>query len=108
MPEKTAPMADRHLLSSIARGDVDALRTLCERHSTSIYALAFAMLMHPEEAEEIVAETFSYAWSAAAQFADLANRSVSGWLMEVARSRANGLLLARSWPERGHVIKEFA
>ena len=72
------------------------------------YALAFAMLMHPAEAEEIVAETFSYAWSAAAQFADLANRSVSGWLMEVARSRANGLLLARSWPGRGHAIKEFA
>ena len=116
MPEKTAPMADRHLMSSIARGDVDALRTLCERHSTSIYALAFSMLMHPEEAEEVVAETFSYAWSTAAHFAELANRSVSGWLMEVARSRARGLLLARSWPGRPalaavpvtHVIKEYA
>lgn len=108
MPEKTAPTADRHLLSSVARGDVDALRILCERHSTSIYALAFGILMHPQEADEIVAETFSYAWSAAARFADMANRSVSGWLMEVARSRANGLLLARSWPERRHAIKEFA
>lgn len=116
MPDKTAPMADRHLLSSIARGDVDALRTLCERHSTSVYALAFSILMHSEEAEAVVAETFCYAWSAAARFADMANRSVSGWLMDVARSRAHGLLLARSWPGRSvlaaapvaHVIKEFA
>lgn len=116
MPEKTAPKADRHLLSSIARGDVDALRALCERHSTSVYALAFAILMHPSDAEEVVAETFTYAWAAASRFAEMANRSVSGWLMEVARSRANGLLLARSWPGRSasaraprvHVIKEFA
>ena len=45
MAEKTVPMADRHLLGSIARGDVNALRTLCERHSTSVYALAFAILI---------------------------------------------------------------
>jgi DNA-directed RNA polymerase specialized sigma24 family protein len=116
MPEKTAPMADRHLLKSIARGDVEALRTLCERHSTSVYALAFGILMHQGEAEEVVAETFSYAWNAAARFAEMANRSVSGWLMEVARGRARGLLLARGWPDRSilagpaatHAIKEFA
>ncbi|PYO42192.1 MAG: hypothetical protein DMD33_11035 [Gemmatimonadetes bacterium] len=116
MPDKTAPMADRHLMSSIARGDVDALRTLCERHSTSVYALAFGILMLPEEAEEVVSETFCYAWNAAARFADMANRSVSAWLMEVARSRARGLLLARGWPLRSaltqapnaHVIQEFA
>ena len=116
MAGKTVPMADRHLLGSVARGDVNALRTLCERHSTSVYALAFAILMHPQEAEEVVAETFAYAWTAAARFAEMANRSVSGWLMEVARSRANGLLLARTWPGRpvlaeaqsAHAIKEFA
>lgn len=116
MAQKTVVTADRHLLSGIARGEVDALRTLCERHSTSLYALAFAILMQPEEAEEVVAETFTYVWSAAARFAELAHRSVSAWLVDVARSRAHGLLLSRSWPGRSgaaaglrtHVIREFA
>lgn len=116
MAIKTAPMADRYLLTCIARGDVDALRTLCERHSTSLYALAFGILMAPEEAEEVVAETFTYVWGAAARFAEVAHRSVSAWLMDVARSRAQGFLLARSWPGRSrasaapsvHVIREFA
>jgi RNA polymerase sigma-70 factor (ECF subfamily) len=115
MPEKTAPMADRHLLSGIARGDVDAFRTLCERHSSSVYALAFGILMHPQEAEEVVAETFCYVWNAAERFAEMAHRSVSAWLMEVARSRARGLALARGWPGRPtwvgatvpRVFKEF-
>jgi DNA-directed RNA polymerase specialized sigma24 family protein len=92
--------ADWHLLEGMASGDVKALTALRERHDRSIYAIVFGILMDPVEADEVVAETFSYAWASAARFAETANRSVSGWLKEVARSRAFGQFCARGWPER--------
>jgi DNA-directed RNA polymerase specialized sigma24 family protein len=92
--------ADRHLLNGIASGDVKALTALRERHDRSVYALVFGILMDPIEADEVVAETFSYVWASATRFAETANRSVSGWLREIARSRALGQFCARGWPER--------
>jgi RNA polymerase sigma-70 factor, ECF subfamily len=108
---------DRHLVKGMASGDVKALTALRERHDRSVYALVFGILMDPVEADEVVAETFSYVWASAARFAETANRSVSGWLKEVARSRALGQFCARDWPEqstperltRSHIaLKEVA
>jgi RNA polymerase sigma-70 factor (ECF subfamily) len=82
------------------RGDVAALRALYQRHGTTVYALAYGMLVDSTGAEEVVAETFAYAWEAAARWVGTANQSVSGWLKDIARSRARGLLLAREWPGR--------
>lgn len=96
----TTRMADRHLLEGIASGDVRALTALRERHDRGLYALVFGILMDPVEADEVVAETFSYVWASAARFVETANRSVSGWLREVARSRALGQFCGRDWPER--------
>jgi len=100
MPYDTTLVADRHLLDAVARGDADALRALYERHGTSLYALAYGMLVDPGDAEEVVAETFAHLWRAAARFVATTNQSVSACLKEMARSRARGLLLAREWPER--------
>jgi len=96
----TIVVADRHLLDGVARGDADALRALYQRHGTSIYALAFGMLVDPGDAEEVVSETFAHIWLTAARFVATTNQSVSDCLREIARSRAHGLLLAREWPGR--------
>ncbi len=100
MPYDTTLVADRHLLNAVARGDADALRALYERHGTSLYALAYGMLVDPGDAEEVVAETFAHLWRTAARFVARANQSVSACLKEITRSRARGLLLAREWPGR--------
>lgn len=92
--------ADRQLLKGIASGDVKALTALRERHDRSLYALVFGILTDPVEADEVVAETFSYVWASAARLAATTNHSVCGWLKEVARSRALGQFCARDWPER--------
>lgn len=104
MPYDTTLVADRHLLDGMARGDAEALRALYRRHGTTVYALAFGILVDPAEAEEVVAETFAYVWRAAARFFETAHQSVVPWLSEIARSRARGLLLARHWPERQRVL----
>jgi len=100
MPYDTTLVADRHLLDGVARGEADALRALYQRHGTSLYALAYGMLVDPGDAEEVVAETFTHLWRAAARFVATTNQSVSACLKEIARSRARGLLLAREWPSR--------
>jgi len=96
----TTLVADRHLLDGVARGEADALRALYQRHGATLYALAYGMLVHPGDAEEVVAETFAHLWRSAARFVATTNQSVSACLKEMARSRACGLLLAREWPER--------
>jgi RNA polymerase sigma-70 factor, ECF subfamily len=100
MPEDTTLVADRHLLDGMAQGDAEALRALYQRHSSTVYALAYAILVDPGDAEEVVAETFSHVWRAAARFVATTNQSVSTWVKDIARSRAHGLLQAREWPGR--------
>ena len=100
MLDDTTRVADRQLLDRVARGEADALRTLYRRHSNTVYALAYGILVDPGDAEEVVAETFSHAWRAPARVLATRDESVSTWLKGVARSRARGLLLAREWPER--------
>ena len=87
-------------MDRVARGEADALRALYRRHGSSIYALAYGMLVEPGDAEEVVAETFAHVWRAAARFLATTNQSVSACIKEIARSRARGLLLAREWPDR--------
>ncbi len=100
MPYDTTLVPDRHLLDQVARGEADALRALYRRYGSSIYALAYGMLVDPGDAEEVVAETFAHVWRAATRFLATTNQSVSTCIKEIARSRARGLLLARDWPDR--------
>jgi len=100
MPYDTTLVPDRYLLDQVARGEADALRALYRRYGSSIYALAYGMLVDPGDAEEVVAETFAHVWRAATRFLATTNQSVSTCIKEIARSRARGLLLARDWPDR--------
>ena len=97
MPKHSRSVPDRTLLGWMARGDSEALRELEHRHSGSVYALAYGIVIDPNEADEVVAETFGYVWQSAARFIQTANTSVSTWLGEIARSRARAVLLAREW-----------
>jgi DNA-directed RNA polymerase specialized sigma24 family protein len=100
MMQDTSVGPDERLVHRMAGGDEEALQTLHRRHSPSVYALAYGLLVDPAEAEEVVADTFAYAWRMPSQFFVTANRSVFGWLNEVARSRARAVLQSREWPAR--------
>ena len=77
-----APLVER-----MRSGQERALEELYEATVGKLYALASAILRSAEDAEEIVCETYAYAWANAARF-DASRANVLGWLLMLCRSRA--------------------
>ena len=49
---------DAALVATARAGDRDAFRVLVERHSHSLFRLAYRMTGHEQDAEDVVQETF--------------------------------------------------
>lgn len=77
-----APLVER-----MRSGQERALEELYEATVGNLYALASAILRSAEDTEEIVCETYAYAWANAARF-DASRANVLGWLLMLCRSRA--------------------
>jgi RNA polymerase sigma-70 factor (ECF subfamily) len=75
------------LVERMRSGQERALEELYEATVGKLYALASAILRSAEDTEEIVCETYAYAWANAARF-DAARANVLGWLLMLCRSRA--------------------
>ncbi len=75
------------LVESMRGGQESALEELYDATVGKLYALASAILRSAEDAEEIVCETYAYAWANAAHF-DASRASALGWLLMLCRSRA--------------------
>jgi RNA polymerase sigma-70 factor (ECF subfamily) len=83
------------LVEDIRRGNEQALESLYEATVGKLYALAWAMLRHAQDAEEVVCETYAQAWETAASY-DPGRASAIGWLLMMCRSRALDLLRKRA------------
>ena len=94
MLEPTAVTPDGSLVRQIAGGDSEAAQQLYQRHSGSLYALAYGVLMDPVDADTVVEETFIQARQGAAEF-DPASGAASSWLAQIARACALALAEAR-------------
>jgi RNA polymerase sigma-70 factor, ECF subfamily len=75
------------LVRSIAAGDQQALRALYERTHRLVFTLAARICGSRELAEEVTLDVFHDVWQRSAEF-DPSDRSVVGWIMIQARSRA--------------------
>lgn len=75
------------LVRAIAGGDQSALYDLYERMHRIVFTLIMRIIMNRETAEELTLDVFYDVWRRAASY-DPANGSVSGWIMNQARSRA--------------------
>lgn len=62
-------------------GDEEAFRVLVERHSRAVYRLAYRMTGKPEDAEDVVQETFVRAFRQLGRFESRANFST--WLYRI-------------------------
>jgi RNA polymerase sigma-70 factor (ECF subfamily) len=62
-------------------GDEDAFRLLVERHSRSVYRLAYRMTGRPEDAEDVVQETFVRAYRQLSRFE--ARSNFGTWLYRI-------------------------
>jgi RNA polymerase sigma-70 factor (ECF subfamily) len=82
--------AIRNLTALVERmriGQERALEELYDATVGKLYALASAILRSAEDTEEIVCETYAYAWANASRF-DASRANALGWLLMLCRSRA--------------------
>ena len=89
-PSQPATAGVRNLDALVERmraGQERALEELYEATVGKLYALASAILRSAVDTEEIVCETYAYAWANAARF-DASRASALGWLLMLCRSRA--------------------
>ncbi|MBC7789232.1 MAG: sigma-70 family RNA polymerase sigma factor [Anaerolineae bacterium] len=87
-------MSDEELLRRMHNGDADSLGRLYDRWSPLLFPLVVHLLTDPDEAEDVVQETFWQAWRHADRY-DAARSDVAGWLFVIARSKALMRLRAR-------------
>ena len=81
---------DRTLIEQLLADDERAYRELLARYRSMVYAIAYAVLVHPERAEAAVEQTFREARRTAAAFLR-APGSVPKWLTDLAHDcSANG------------------
>jgi RNA polymerase sigma-70 factor (ECF subfamily) len=78
---------DQAAIARIARGDASGLAELYDRHAKPVYSLALRILGSQSEAEDIVQDVFSQAWSQASRY-DARKGRVAAWLLTLARSRS--------------------
>src|SRR5437762_19834 len=79
---------------AVARGDLAAFEALYDRHSGTLYALLLRILNNPEDAQEVLQETFVKVWTSARMFDSLRGSEVA-WLVSIARSRGIDRLRSR-------------
>jgi RNA polymerase sigma-70 factor, ECF subfamily len=88
------PIPNEALLPAVACGDAAALEALYDRYSSTLYALLLRILANPEDAQEVLQETFVKAWTSAKMF-DAVRGSEVAWLISIARSRGIDRLRSR-------------
>src|SRR6185295_9581606 len=82
------------LLPAVAQGSVSAFEALYDRYSSTLYALLLRILANPDDAQEVLQETFVKAWTNAKMF-DAVRGSDVAWLISIARSRGIDRLRSR-------------
>ncbi len=84
---------DRAAVAEVLAGNRDAFRALVERHSRSIFRLAYRMLSNEQDAEEAVQETFLRAYSKLSGFQFQA--SFKTWLFRIAANHCVDMMEKR-------------
>jgi RNA polymerase sigma-70 factor, ECF subfamily len=82
----TARHDDASLLAALKVGDPDAFTELVEHHSGTVYNLALRLTNNPQEAEEVMQETFISAFRSLDRFEG--RSQLSTWLYRIAYNAA--------------------
>ena len=86
-------LTDRAYVAKARSGDADAYRVLVERHSRTLFRLAFRMTGNEQDAEDVVQESFLRAYRQLGKFDDRA--SFGTWLYRIAANCSLDLVRAR-------------
>jgi RNA polymerase sigma-70 factor (ECF subfamily) len=99
---KQMPVDDAAAVAQARGGDQEAFRLLVERHSRSLYRLAYRMTGRQEDAEDVVQETFVRAYRQLGRFE--ARSNFGTWLYRIGFNCAIDYMRARPHREsaEGH------
>ncbi len=86
-------LTDAAVVSRARAGDSDAFRVLVERHSRSLFRLAFRMTGNQQDAEDVVQESFLRAYRQLGNFDERA--SFGTWIYRIAANCSLDLVRAR-------------
>ena len=86
----TPQLPDRDLVSAIASGDRAAFHELRLRYGATAYAVAYSVVVDPEQAEAAVSEAFAAARARAGELL-LRGASVARWICQLTRESASRL-----------------
>ncbi len=93
------PHTDAAAVALARDGDSEAFRSLVERHSRAVYRLAHRMTGNPQDAEDVVQETFLRAYRQLGRFESRANFGT--WLHRIAVNCSIDLIRSRRHQESG-------
>ena len=85
--------SDLAVVARVRAGDHDAFRILVERHSRSVFRLAFRLTGHEQDAEDIVQETFLKAFRQIGRFES--RSTFATWLYRITVNCSHDLLRQR-------------
>jgi RNA polymerase sigma-70 factor (ECF subfamily) len=94
------PHTDAATVALARDGDSEAFRSLVERHSRAVYRIAHRMTGSPQDAEDVVQETFLRAYRQLGRFESRANFGT--WLHRIAVNCSIDLIRSRPRREMGH------
>jgi RNA polymerase sigma-70 factor (ECF subfamily) len=94
------PHMDATAVALAREGDSDAFRALVDRHSRAVFRLAHRMTGNPQDAEDVVQETFLKAYRQLGRFESRANFGT--WLHRIAVNCSIDLIRGRKHQELGH------
>jgi RNA polymerase sigma-70 factor (ECF subfamily) len=106
-------LSDPALVVKALGGDEEAFRVLTERHSLSVFHLAYRMTGNEEDAEDVVQETFLRAfrslkrYESRSQFSTWLYRIAANYSLDLIRSRKRFADVPQS-PEHGNWLNEVA
>jgi RNA polymerase sigma-70 factor, ECF subfamily len=86
-------ITDAAIVAQVLAGDKEAFRLLVDRHTRSIYSVAWRMTGNQQDAEEIVQETFLRAYRSLQRFE--LRSSFATWLYRIAVNRSLDFLKAK-------------
>jgi RNA polymerase sigma-70 factor (ECF subfamily) len=86
-PPGACGLTQKELIQNVADGDQQALASLYDATSRTVYGLLLRILSDAGTAEEVLLDVYTQAWRQAASF-DGGRGSPLAWLTTIARSRA--------------------
>jgi RNA polymerase sigma-70 factor, ECF subfamily len=86
-------LTDAAIVGKARAGDADAFRVLVERHSRSLFRLAFRMTGNQQDAEDVVQESFLRAYRQLGNFDERA--SFGTWMYRIAANCSLDMVRAR-------------